>query len=162
MHWISCRLLSMELTLILAKSIFTTEHWAVIQHTPTPFNFNYAKPKIIRFWSEILITVFLGSAFALSRALLTLSSWCNRCCSTFSSLIFSRLSFSLAWNANELSLQHISILNTHTVKVFHNINIRSQRFKLYIMCSFVHLLSCIIFHTLGPCSQLCKYTLFTT
>ena len=49
-------------------------------------------------------TCFFGSAFALSRAFLTRSSWCILCCSIFSSRNFNLLSFSFAYNSHRNSV----------------------------------------------------------
>ncbi len=46
---------------------------------------------------RVALTFFLGSAFALSKARLTRSSWWSLCCSIFSSRNLRRRSFSFAW-----------------------------------------------------------------
>ena len=53
---------------------------------------------------ECMHTCFFGSAFALSRAFLTRSSWCILCCSIFSSRNFNLRSFSFAYNSHRNSV----------------------------------------------------------
>ena len=61
----------------------------------------YPHYKIIHQALDNVSTFFFGSALALSKARRTLSSWCNLCCSIFSSLAFNLLSFSFACNVNK-------------------------------------------------------------
>lgn len=62
--------------------------------------------------SSSLLTVLLGSAWALSSALFSLSSWWSLCSCSFCSLILSLLSFSLA--CTKLHLCMITLFLTYT------------------------------------------------